>query len=264
MTIDHDELLGLAQRLARRGAQVARDALGDRTGEVTTKSSSTDLVTATDEKIERLIVHGLREERPDDAILGEEGTSDDGTSGVRWVIDPIDGTTNFVYQLPGFAISIAAEVDGEAVVGVVIDPVRNEEFAAAIGRGATLNGEPIHCTAATELATALVATGFSYQADTRRAQAEVLTTVLPRIRDIRRLGAAATDLCALAVGRLDGYWERGLSPWDAAAGALIAREAGAIVSGETGDAPGALIVGAAPGIHGALSALLEAAGAGDT
>ncbi|MCP3913892.1 MAG: inositol monophosphatase [Actinomycetia bacterium] len=264
MSNDTEVLLELALRLGRRGAQVAGEALADGGGEATTKSSATDLVTVTDEKIESLIVHGLRDERPDDAILGEEGTSDDGTSGVRWVIDPIDGTTNFVYGLPGFAISIAAEVDGDSVVGVVIDPVRQEEFAAVKDQGATLNGDPIHCSGAADLATALIATGFSYQAESRRAQAEVLTTVLPRIRDIRRLGAAATDLCAVAVGRVDGYWERGLNRWDAAAGALIAGEAGAIVSGEVGKDPGAVLVAAAPGIHAALDALLDAAGAGDT
>src|SRR5262249_41968922 len=176
------------------------------------------------------------ERRSDDGTVGEEGADVAGTSGVRWLIDPIDGTTNYLYAHEGFAVSIAAQRDGETIAGVVNDPMHHDEFAAAKGLGATRNGQPAIVPDHDDLATALVATGFAYDAATRERQAVVLEYVLPRVRDIRRVGAAAVDLCSVAVGRVNAYYERGLSPWDLAAGALIAAEAGATV--ESLDEPG--------------------------
>lgn len=235
-------------------ALVAADA-------VDTKSSPTDMVTQVDRDTEALIVAGILDARPDDGVLGEEGADRAGSSGVRWVIDPLDGTTNYLYRLAGFAVSIGVEHRGSTVVGVVADPVRGEVFAATVGRGATRDGEAISCNAASRLDHALVGTGFSYRSETRADQAKVLVGLLPEIRDIRRLGAAATDLCAVACGRLDAYYEVGLQPWDLAAGALIAREAGAVVTGPGGGPPGeALTLAAGPGLHDALRSALAGAG----
>lgn len=179
-----------------------------------------------------------------------------------WVIDPIDGTTNFFYGLPGFNTSIAARLDGTVVAGVVVDPMRHEMFTATRGGGAHCDDIPIHCTAQTDLGLSLIGTGFSYRSARRIAQAQVLTGLIGEVRDIRRLGAAALDLCAVAAGRLDGYYESGLKPWDHAAGALIASEAGALVAGPKGSEPSeALTVAAAPGIFDPLMARLTALGA---
>jgi myo-inositol-1(or 4)-monophosphatase len=181
---------------------------------------------------------------------------------VRWLIDPIDGTTNYLYGLPGFAVSIAAEVDGAVSVGVVDSPLHHDVFAAARGRGATRNGAPIVASDKAELPTALIATGFSYEAGRRRRQAAVLAEVLPRVRDIRRLGAASVDLCAVACGRVDAYYERGLGPWDLAAGGLIAAEAGATIGDLDGGPPsGVFVLAAAPAIFEPLRELLVSAGA---
>ena len=260
---DPNELLDLARRLALEASALQREALGHvRTG-VETKSTATDVVTATDRASERLIVDGIRAARPDDAILGEEGTLDAGTTGVRWVVDPLDGTTNFLYGIPSFGPSIAAEVDGVVVAGVVSDTGRGEVFEATRGGGARLDGAPIAVNGHADLATALVGTGFGYDAGRRAAQGRTLAQVLPKVRDVRRFGAAAIDLCWLACGRLDAYYERGLAPWDLAAGGLVAAEAGAIVGGlDDGEpASGDLVVAAAPGLVGPLRAVLAAAGA---
>ncbi len=194
--------------------------------------------------------------RPHDAFMGEEGTDRPGTSGVRWIIDPIDGTTNFVHAHPGFCVSIAAEVDGVVVAGAVADPVHDQRFDAALGHGARCNGEPIEVSGLTDLSKALVATGFSYDPERRRRQATALATILPAIADIRRMGSAATDLCGVAIGRVDASYEAGLNPWDLAAGALIASEAGAVVRLPDGDG---LTIAAAPGIASELLALIDAA-----
>jgi myo-inositol-1(or 4)-monophosphatase len=225
--------------------------------EVSTKSTGTDMVTEMDRASEVLISEALLGARPDDGILGEEGAHQAGTSGVRWVVDPLDGTTNYLYGFPGFNVSIAAEIDGEAAVGVVYDVVRDELFSAVRGGGATRNGEPIRASEQTELAHALVGTGFSYEPERRRRQAQALVRVLPRVRDIRRQGAAAIDLCSVACGRLDAYYERGLAPWDLAAGGLIAAEAGATVTDFAGNpATAGAVVAAAAGIAPALLGLL--------
>jgi fructose-1,6-bisphosphatase/inositol monophosphatase family enzyme len=226
---------------------------------VETKSSMTDMVTEIDRWSEATIVDTIAALRPADGFLGEEGASLPSETGVVWVIDPIDGTTNFLYDLPGFSISIAARVDGVDLVGAVHDPIRDERFRAIQGRGATRNGAPIHASAIADLGTSLVATGFSYEADRRRAQAEALTILLPEVRDIRRFGGAALDLCAVACGRVDAYYERGLGPWDCAAGAVIAAEAGAIVQDR--QPPGGAFAAAAPGIAAEFFALVDNSGA---
>ena len=228
--------------------------------DIESKSSATDLVTDLDVWAEETIVDRLLAARPDDSILGEEGANTEGSSEVRWLIDPIDGTTDFVYAHPGFSVSIGAEVNGVAAVGVIVDPTLDQLVVAATGQGATCNGAPISVSAKDELATALVATGFSYQPDTRRHQGEVLTALLPRLRDIRRMGGAATDFVSVATGRVDAYYERGLNPWDAAAGKVIAREAGAIVTDLDGEeTDGRFVIAAGPKLYPLLrDALLDA------
>lgn len=226
-----------------------------RIGSVTTKSASGDVVTDIDTWSEEAVVQRISAVRPDDGFLGEEGTSTAGRTGIRWVIDPVDGTTNLLYDLPGYSVSIAAEVAGTAVAGAVYDPIRDELFAAATGEGATRNRIPIGVTDKTDLSTSLIGTGFSYLPENRVRQAQQLCTIIPEVRDIRRFGGAAIDLCSVACGRFDGWYERGLSPWDSAAGALIAIEAGAVVT------DGDLTIAAAPGIDDALRELLERVGA---
>jgi myo-inositol-1(or 4)-monophosphatase len=258
------ELLAIARELAGRAATLLLDGLEHERAEVSTKSSSTDMVTEMDRASERLIVEGILERRPEDGIVGEEGASVGGTSGVRWLVDPLDGTTNYLYRHPGFAVSIAAELDGEIVAGVVCDPVHADEFTAVRGQGSTRNGRPIRVPEHDDLQTALVATGFAYDPAARARQAQVLTHVLPRIRDIRRVGAAAVDLCSVAIGRVNAFYERGLAPWDLAAGELVAAEAGAQVGSLDGPAvAGGLIIAASRTLFPALRDLLEAAGAGD-
>jgi myo-inositol-1(or 4)-monophosphatase len=258
---DLDELRTLAEHTARAAGGLLRRGLDRARAEVSTKSTGTDMVTEIDRASEVLITQRLRGMRPDDGVLGEEGVDIAGTSGVRWVVDPLDGTTNYLYGFPGFNVSIAAEVDGQAAVGVVYDVVRDELFSAIRGRGATREGQSIQPSGATDLAHVLLGTGFSYEPHRRRRQAEVLVEVLPRVRDIRRQGAAALDLCSVACGRLDAYYERGLAAWDLAAGGLIASEAGAIVTDFDGDPAGAgAVVAASPGIAGALRALLATTG----
>ena len=242
---------------------------------VATKSTPTDVVTQMDTAAERLIAATIHAERPGDAILGEEGQSRapggaPGSAGepavgavrVRWIVDPIDGTVNYLYSLPQWAVSIAAEIDGVVEAGVVLDPSKGELFTALRGVGAWLNDDPIAVSGCTELSQALVGTGFGYDARRRAAQARVLLDVLPVVRDIRRLGAASLDLCALACGRLDGYYERGLNLWDYAAAGLVASQAGARVGGLAGTAAsGEILVAAVPAIFTQLAGLLEKFGA---
>ena len=220
------QLADLAARLAVAAGDLVFEGRKKGVRSISTKSSDTDVVTEFDRASERLIVDGLHEARPDDAVVGEEGTDSTGRSGVQWLIDPIDGTTNFQYDLPGYAVSIAALSAEETMAGAVYIPSNRELFTAVAGEGAALNGEPIRCGTTPSLHQALVATGFSYQIERRRDQALRIARVIPRVRDIRRLGAAAPDLCYLAAGRLDAYFEQWLGPWDWAAGELVAREAG--------------------------------------
>jgi myo-inositol-1(or 4)-monophosphatase len=217
---------------------------------VESKSSSTDMVSEADRLAEDAIVSMLREERPDDGLLGEEGASVDGSSGRRWVVDPLDGTTNYLYGIPQWAVSVALEDPSGTLAGVVFDPVAQELFRAARGGGAELSGgpadrgpggratHPLRVRTGAELSRSLVATGFGYDPERRRTQARAAAHVLPRVRDIRRAGAAALDLAWLAAGRLDGYWERGLEPWDWAAGRLLVTEAGGAVAELDGEPHG--------------------------
>ena len=266
--IDTTELRELAVATAREAGRMLidkRPATGPDI--VQTKSSPTDVVTQMDQAAERLIIDRLRAVRPADGFLGEEGGSHGGGSGVRWVIDPIDGTVNYLYDLPDWAVSIAAEVDGEAVVGVVDIPRRGETYVAVRGEGAVVHGgtgtgirEP-RVNTGVPLDLALVATGFGYAAERRARQAEVLTGVLPAVRDIRRSGSCCVDLCSVATGRVDGYFERGLQRWDVAAGTLIVREAGGRVDGLRGAPAGPdFTIAAAPDLFGALHDLLAPLG----
>jgi len=254
-----DELLAVACRVALDGGQVAASGRGVTAEDldVATKSTATDLVTVLDRRAEETIVTGLAELRPSDAVVGEEGTHQGGTSGISWFVDPIDGTTNFVYGVPQWATSVAAvDADG-SVAGAVYVPAMGELFAAGRGRGATLNGEPIVCSGITDVALALVGTGFSYQPANRRRQAAVVEQVIGSVRDIRRIGSAAIDLCYAACGRFDAYYEAGLNRWDVAAGELIAREAGCRTGDFAGGPPAAdRVLVAAPAIFDDLVRLL--------
>ncbi|WP_024357677.1 inositol monophosphatase family protein [Leucobacter chironomi] len=243
-----------AQQLARIAADVAV-AAGERILDLrrsgvavaASKSSEVDIVTEADRASERMVVEALRAARPDDGVLGEEGAGIASTSGVTWVVDPIDGTVNYLYDLPAYAVSIAATVpdaaasaDGRrAIAGAVFAPRTGELFEAWEGGGSRLNGSPLVISGKRELATALVGTGFGYTSERRAEQAMMLARVLPLVRDIRRSGSAAYDICSFAAGRLDAFYEHGLQPWDYAAALLIAREAGATVIGvDDATAPG--------------------------
>jgi myo-inositol-1(or 4)-monophosphatase len=219
------------------------------------------MVTEMDRAAEAHIAGVLASRRPRDGMLGEEGTVRAGDSGVRWVVDPLDGTTNYLFGVPAYSVSVAAEFEGSIVVGVVVDPSRQETWTAVQGEGSSRNGAPLRLTrtrSATtrpDLPTALIATGFSYLPERRARQAKLLAGVLPNVRDIRRFGSAALDLCWVAAGRFDGYYERGVHRWDVAAGRLIAEEAGAAAA-ELAD--GTLVV-AAPDLLEPLLRLLESA-----
>jgi myo-inositol-1(or 4)-monophosphatase len=220
-----DELLSTAHAAARAGAAELLPRFGHRQQGVRSKSGPTDLVSEADLAAEAAIRRVLGERRPGDAILGEEGGAS-GTGELLWVIDPLDGTINFLFGVPVFAVSVACQGPDGMLAGVVLDPVRDESFAATRSTKPTLNGAAISASTRGDLGTALVATGFSYDPELRARQADVLTRVLPRVGDIRRAGAAALDLVWSACGRFDAFYERGVKPWDWAAGGLIAEQAG--------------------------------------
>ena len=260
---DPSALLELATDLARRAGALALSMHSALEGH-DTKSTPTDVVTEADRACEALLVEGIRAARPDDGLLGEEGASSEGTTGLVWVIDPIDGTVNYLYGLPQWAVSIGVELDGEALVGVVFDPAKDELWTAVRGQGAQLDGRRLRCSAVEDLGQTLVATGFSYDARRRSVQAQHLTHVLPVVRDLRRLGAGSLDLCAVAAGRVDAYYEQGLNPWDMSAGLLIAAEAGA----RTGDLRGGtagyrMVVASAPAVFDPLVEVLVGLDADD-
>jgi myo-inositol-1(or 4)-monophosphatase len=249
------ELLALAVDTARAAGEVVARGRATAGAQVAVKSSSVDVVTAVDTATERLIVERLTAARPTDAVLGEEGAAQQGGSGVRWIVDPIDGTVNFLYGVPAYAVSIAAEVDGVVRAGVVLNVATGDLFTATTGGGAWLSTparpDPERLTGSSpaSLEQTLVGTGFGYQQEQRRKQGAVVAALLPQVRDIRRIGSAALDLCAAAAGRIDAYYELHLNPWDHAAGALVAAEAGRVVTGLPGRAfaePMALV--AAPSI----------------
>jgi myo-inositol-1(or 4)-monophosphatase len=221
------------------------------------KSSGTDMVSDADRLAEEAIAELIRRERPDDGLIGEEGAAADGSSGRRWVVDPLDGTTNYLYGFPAWAVSVALEDAGGALAGVVLDPARDELFAATRGEGATLNGRQMTVREGTALERSLIATGFAYDGRRRGEQARVLQHVLPRVRDVRRGGAAALDLAWVAAGRLDGYYERGLEPWDWAAARLLVVEARGAVAELPGEPAG--LVAAAPPLLDELLRLVDAA-----
>jgi myo-inositol-1(or 4)-monophosphatase len=257
------ELAVAAGRLAHRGREEDLDeidagddrfvALGG-----STKSSRTDVVTRHDKAAERVIVHGLDRYRPDDAIVGEEGTDRPGTSGLVWHVDPIDGTTNFMYGLPAWSTSIGVVDEAGAVAGAVYVPPTGELFVAARGSGATRNGRPIRASSATSLDVALVATGFGYRSEQRQTQAQRFVELAPLVRDLRRMGSAAIDLAYTAAGLLDVYYEEGLNSWDMTAGELIAREAGCRSGDFRGGPPSpAQLLVAAPGVFEAMQGLLH-------
>ena len=222
-----------------------------------TKSSRTDPVSDADREAERVIEELLAAERPEDGLLAEEGACKEGTGARRWIVDPLDGTVNFLYGFPVWGVSVALEDEEGMAVGVVYDPTRDETFRAVRGEGADLNGRTLHVRERRELRAALIATGFSYDWERRAAQAELIARILPEVRDIRRAGAAALDLAWLAAGRVDGFLEHGLKPWDSAAGRLLVEEAGGVAERLPGDPPGL----AAAGTPEILAALVEHAGA---
>lgn len=255
------------RRLEVFGVVGARAGSGE---SVSAKSTPTDPVTVVDTETERVIRRRLAQLRPHDSILGEEGGGEEhAIDGVRWIVDPIDGTVNFLYGIPAFAVSVAVQIDGVSVAGAVVDVAAESTYAAARGCGATMTDvsgqvEPLACNPVTEVSMALLATGFGYEAGRRRAQGKLIGEILPRVRDIRRIGSAALDLCMVASGRVDAHFEHGLSPWDWAAGSLIASEAGARVrlpQPHSLSAAGDVVVAAAPGIADELDELFRKIGA---
>ena len=249
---DPEALLQIAMDAAGEAGRLLASWRGDERPEVVdTKSSPTDVVTEMDRRAEALITEWIRAIRPGDTVLGEEGGQTVGGSRgsaaagdrarVRWVVDPLDGTVNYLYGLPDWAVSIAAEVDGSVLAGVVEVPRFGETFTAVAGQGAWLHRDgnfaaasALRCNSGVALGQALVGTGFGYDSGRRQVQGEVVAALLPHVRDIRRGGSAAVDLCSVAAGRIDAFFERGLNYWDYAAGGLIAREAGALVGGLSG------------------------------
>lgn len=264
-TVLEDLAVAVAAETAALALEVRERVVGrDR---LDTKSSATDVVTEGDTACEALVRERLAAARPDDLVLGEEG----GTSGtpapgqVRWVVDPIDGTVNYTHGLPWFSVSLGAEVDGQVVAGAVVEPVSGRVWRAARGHGAHRDGEPLRVSCLEDLSLAVVGTGLGYDPGRRSRQAAVLARIAARIGDVRRTGCASLDLCAVAAGWLDGFYEHGLHPWDHAAGGLIAQEAGAVVRLPGADPDGlgeAATVVAAPALAGPLTALLVAEGAG--
>ncbi len=250
-------LLQLCISLARQGGEHAARCRERGIGDLGYKSSATDVVTECDRSTETLIVSRIRAERPDDSILAEEGADHLGNSGLIWHLDPIDGTTNFVYGWPAWCTSVAVADAQGSIAGAVYVPAAQELFSASRGGGATLNGLAISCNSVKHLSQALIATGFGYAAPRREAQVQRLCSLIGSIRDIRRGGSAALDLCYVACGRVDAYYEDNLNSWDIAAGDLIAREAGATSTAfDGGPTTAADLVVAAPGIHSQLRALI--------
>ncbi|MGH2699751.1 MAG: inositol monophosphatase family protein [Actinomycetota bacterium] len=251
------ELLAIAVEAARGAGELLLTSFAGTLEGVSTKSSPTDLVSKADRDSERWLLDFIASKRPDDGIYAEEGGRSESRSGLRWVIDPLDGTVNFLFRIPVWAVSIACEDERGAIVGVVHDPNRNETFSAQRGRGALLNDRRLEVSERTDLATALIGTGFAYEHDQRVAQARVAAEVLGEVRDIRRAGSAALDLCSVACRRLDGFYEAYTQPWDHAAGALIVAEAGGIVSeGPAPSGEGTTVVASNTTLHDELRRLV--------
>ncbi|MFL5780953.1 MAG: inositol monophosphatase family protein [Thermoleophilaceae bacterium] len=258
--------LELAELAARTAGELLLERFGAPAAGLGRKSSATDMVSDADRAAEDAIAALLARERPDDGLLSEEGAAASGSSGRRWVVDPLDGTTNYLYGFPVWAVSVAVEDSGGALAGAVLDGARAELFSTSRGEGAFVQTaafeggplrRPLRVRDGAHLEASLIATGFGYEAERRAEQAEALRAVLPAVRDIRRAGAAALDLAWVAAGRLDGYYERGLKPWDWAAGRLLVTEAGGAVQELPGEPLG--LAAAAPGLLPDLLALLESA-----
>ena len=248
------ELLAIAHEAAEAAGALLLESALSPAADVQTKSGPTDLVSEADHAAERAIIELLSERRPGDRILGEEGgeqtlgDDDAEDTDVRWVVDPLDGTVNFLFGIPQWCVSVACEDGDGAIAGVIFDPSRDETFAATRDGSVTLDGHEIKASQRDELETALIATGFSYDAEVRARQAEIVSALLPQVRDIRRLGSAALDLCWTACGRYDAFYERALNHWDRAAGALICARAGLQLREleATDDLPAGLVVAPAP------------------
>ena len=257
------ELLTIARRIAVQAGELAKQRRSEGVEVADSKSSPVDIVTEADRETERLIRSLLADARPDDGFFGEESDASSSTSGLHWIVDPIDGTVNFLYGIPHYAVSIAV-VEGDpdpltwrALAACVVNPASGEVFTGSEGGGAFLGESRIAVAPSVELSQALVATGFAYDSAMRGRQGAIVAQLLPEVRDIRRQGTASLDLCFVASGRLNAYFERTLSPWDHAAGALIAREAGARVSGLDGAAPSRdFIIAAEPSVADRLEARL--------
>lgn len=264
------ELETLAADVARRCGRLIVDERPDRLGVAATKSSAVDIVTVMDRRSEALATELLARARPDDRLVGEEGLARPGTSGVSWLVDPIDGTVNYLYGVPAFSVSVAAVVgdpltDGawRPIAAAVYNPSSDELFRAHEGGGARLEAAgatrelTLAAPAASGLESALVGTGFGYVAEQRARQGRLVAALLPKVRDIRRMGSAALDLCALAAGRLDAYYEEGLNPWDLAGGWLVAAEAGAVVRGLSGGPSRSMTIAGRPELAPALAELVR-------
>ncbi|HEY5420449.1 MAG TPA: inositol monophosphatase family protein [Marmoricola sp.] len=260
MTDSADDLLALALDVAAEAAALAVRMRAEGMSVAHTKSSPTDVVTAADRAVEELIRTRLLTARPDDAFLGEEGDDDAGTSGVRWVVDPIDGTVNYLYGSHQYAVSIAAELDGRIVAGVVHRPPTGTVYAVALGGGSTCDGVPLRVRDVVPLEERLVHTGFSYVREVRARQAGYIAALLPRVRDIRRPGSCSLDLCAVAAGEADGYVEEGAHLWDHAAAGLILEEAGGRIDVLRGPSDLRLLAAAPEAGFGPFLRLLEECG----
>jgi len=252
------ELLNLAESIALKAGSllVNRPSKFD----LDEKSGVFDFATQMDHESEKLIVGAILAARPDDGLIGEEGANRESKSGVTWVIDPIDGTVNYLYDIPGWCISIAAKDRDGGLAGVVYSPATQSLWKAHRGGGAFLNGNPIKCNDPVALNRALVGSGFAYDLEKRKIQAALIARLLPEIRDLRRLGACAVDMCHVASGSLDAYFEAGVNEWDYAAAGLIATEAGAMISIDKGIWNGEknMVIVAGPALHPALSAQIRA------
>lgn len=274
--VNWSDLRDYAADLARGAAQLVREqraelvSKGELASTAQLKSSAVDPVTAVDKASEEYLVGRLTSERPEDGIRGEEGASKSSQSGLEWIIDPIDGTVNFLYNLPVYAVSVGAVYHGEPVAGAVLNVATGELYQAAKNQGATVTRDgvsaPLRASGVTHLESTLVATGFAYTAQRRKAQGEIVARLLPQVRDIRRMGAAALDLCRVAEGSVDAYYEHGIHPWDYAAGAIIATEAGAVLTHpglDVSGAEGVPVVCTAPGIAKSFRTVLKECGGGE-
>lgn len=252
LNYEPEELLTIALRIATEAGVLLMDRPAS--FEVSSKSTAIDIATQMDRASEKFIVESILAARPDDGIIGEEGSSRPSSSGITWVIDPVDGTVNYLYGIPGWNVSIAAKDESGSIVGVVHAPSINSTWTALRNGGSFFNGKPIRVNDPIELDLALIGTGFAYNVQNRFEQGRVIAALLPRIRDLRRIGAAAVDICYVAMGTFDGYFESGLMEWDMAAAGLVATEAGALITTNTGG----ITVCAGPALHPTLCAAVEA------